>query len=76
MTYGVTAMNALNYLSKDHKPVNQLMQKLVNSKDVRERANLFAVIKDRLAKEAMLEEQALAQAFQAVRQRGAFRLWR
>lgn len=69
-------MNALNYLSKDHKPVNQLMQKLVNSKDVRERASIFAAIKDRLAKEAMLEEQALAQAFQAVRPRGAFRLWR
>lgn len=68
-------MNALNYLSKDHKPVNQLMQKLVNSKDVRERASIFAAIKDRLAKEAMLEEQVLAQALRTVEPRSAFRLW-
>lgn len=54
-------MDTQNYLNKDRKGISTLMQKLVASKTVRERANIFEAIKAELIAEAEAEEDLLYQ---------------
>ena len=63
-------MDIYSYLKKDHKKVNQLMEKLLETDDAKERLDLFNEIKHELLLHATTEQDSFYKALEGKKAMG------